>query len=94
MGKVTIPAQARRPIARMVIKEVLHKHCISVDDFFSCNRAYEETMLKALVEICSRLHHDFNYPMSLVAQCVNRDRTTVLYHIWKHKAEEQLACQQ
>ena len=83
MKEIQIPPQAKRPIAQKVIQEVLAKYGVSVEKFYSSERYGEKHLSLAVTEICHRLYHQHHYSMSIVAQCINRDRTTVLHHIQK-----------
>lgn len=83
--KYEIPIQARRPIARQVIKEVLAKYKLTPKDFYTSTRRTGR-LLEATREICWRLYHDHKYNKCQIARCIGRsDRTTVVHHLRRYK---------
>ena len=76
---VEIPGPAKRPAAKEVITDTLKKYGVSADDLFSGRRG--RTVVEARREICWRLVVEKKYPKSIVAACLNLERTTVVHHV-------------
>lgn len=88
--KYTIPSYAKRPIAKQVIKETLDKYDIQVWEFFSDHWGARRNKLlaQATREICGRLRYEHNYPMALIGKCLNRDRSSIAYHLKLYQEDQ------
>ena len=85
-----IPPQARRPAAYRVIKETLLKYDITPDEFFSAKlsrRRGIKDLVAATREICARLRYEHNYSTTLIGKCINRDHSSVIYHLRMYNQE-------
>lgn len=79
VADVRIPAAARRPKARTLIKQVLAEYNMSPDQFFGRTSTPRRTRVRR--EICIRMFKELKYHPTIIGWCLGIDRTTVLHHL-------------
>jgi len=80
-----IPPEARRPLAKAIVKGVLARRGVSVERFFSPEKEYVRNLqvYRVKLEIIERLFKELNYTPTLIGKVVRLEASTIRHHLIK-----------